>query len=211
MKRPLPNKKEKKKKISIKPYKKLSFWFLVSFLVSAGMFAMGILVGRDMVPVHFDTKKLKKDFAYLKKNALEEDKKKQNPDLIFYDTLKSTKDEKKKFIKKKVPEKNNLNDKILKKNVPLKSLDNNKNNGKVNDNRFTIQVASVRKQAKAQTIINILKKKGYSAYTVHWENPANKITWRRIRIGFYKNKTEAERIIKKLKQEEFKPLLIKIQ
>ena len=77
-------------------------WIGLTLFVCAWMFVLGILVGREMVPVKFDIEKLQNELAALKeaviKKELDQYKIDSNTDdsktkMGFYETLKKTGDE----------------------------------------------------------------------------------------------------------------------
>ena len=81
---------------------RLLLWSGIVFLAMVWMFTLGILVGRDLSPVRFDVKRLKKELVALKEKALETDQTHSkmetdnlsgDPDLDFYDVLTDRKKE----------------------------------------------------------------------------------------------------------------------
>ncbi len=72
---------------------------------------------------------------------------------------------------------------------------------------YTIQAASVKDAEDADRLVQKLKKSGYPAYRAIGKIPGKGI-WFRVRIGQYKNKTEALGIMKKLKKDGLKPILV---
>jgi len=52
-----------------------------------------------------------------------------------------------------------------------------------------------------------LKKKGYSAYRISSNIPEKGI-WHRVRIGYFKDKAEADGTLNKLKKEKYGPILV---
>jgi len=97
-------KKEKTSSPEKKPSKKQSRkglipWIGLTVFACAWMFVLGILVGREMVPVQFDIEKLQNELAALKEAVLKKEKDlyniDTNPDnnktqMKFYETLKKT-------------------------------------------------------------------------------------------------------------------------
>ena len=89
-----------RKKASKKQTRKgLILWIGLILFVCAWMFVLGILVGREMVPVRFDIEKLQNELAALKeaviKKELDQYKIDSNADdsktkMEFYETLKKT-------------------------------------------------------------------------------------------------------------------------
>jgi cell division septation protein DedD len=72
---------------------------------------------------------------------------------------------------------------------------------------YTIQAASVKNPKDADQLIQKLKKSGYPAYRAIGKIPGKGI-WFRVRIGEYKSKSEALGVIKKLKKDGLKPILV---
>jgi cell division septation protein DedD len=64
--------------------------------------------------------------------------------------------------------------------------------------RYTIQVAAVQTSDNAERLVMKLRKKGYPAYQVRVQ-VKGKGVWHRVRVGAFKNRTEAERMLAKLK------------
>ncbi len=82
--------------------KKLFLGLGVAFVSLAWMFTLGVLVGRDLSPVRFDVKKIKKELIALKQKALkadqtlseiEKEKLSNDPELGFYEVLTDKKKE----------------------------------------------------------------------------------------------------------------------
>jgi hypothetical protein len=81
---------------------KLLLWSGIVFLTMVWMFTLGVLVGRDLSPVRFDVKRLKKELIALKERALktdqthsgiETDNLSEDPELDFYEVLTDRKKE----------------------------------------------------------------------------------------------------------------------
>ena len=87
---------------------KLLLWSGIVFLAMVWMFTLGILVGRDLSPVRFDVKRLKKELIALKEKALKTDQThseiatdnlSEDPELDFYEVLTDRKKEIRRKIK----------------------------------------------------------------------------------------------------------------
>ena len=72
---------------------------------------------------------------------------------------------------------------------------------------YTIQAASVKNAKDADRLIEKLKKSGYPAYRTIGKVQGKGI-WFRVRIGEYKSKSEALGVIKNLKKDGHKPILV---
>ena len=72
---------------------------------------------------------------------------------------------------------------------------------------YTIQAASLKDPKDADRLVRKLKEGGYPAYRVIGKIPGKGI-WFRVRIGEYKGKAEAMRVMDKLKKEGIEPILV---
>jgi cell division protein FtsN len=214
-----------KKPLEKKPFielsrKKAMLWLLGVFFICGWMFVLGILVGRGTAPVQFDIENFKKDIKEELKIAIEkerEEKKnaesfpagqtssdgKQNLD--FYDDLKSTKDTTGNI---KI-EKGDVNE------VPLKAPEQLKEPEppapslpeKVSEPVFTVQTSSGKDKKGAEKTVKTLINKGYPAYMTISEIP-DKGTWYRVRIGEYKDRREAQKILSRLGKDKIKGIIV---
>ena len=218
----MTNKKDKQKPCFQFIPKDTSTWIFLIIFVSAWMFGLGVLVGRDTVPVKFDIEKLHNELVALKEAVIRKEQKRfkidsdgirNKTDFDFYEALKETK-------------KDNGNVKIsgkqetkhLSKNTALKpkkkiAPDKTKpdeviQKGKKETNKtITIQVAAFKNSKDADNIVAKLIKKGYTAYRIS-SNIPDKGIWHRVRIGYFKDKAEAGSTLNKLKKEKFKAILV---
>ena len=74
--------------------------------------------------------------------------------------------------------------------------------------RFTIQVAAPRKRATADSMAVRLKKRGYEAYVTIGQ--LNQKTFYRVRVGRYRNRTEAVADLRRLKNQDYKNAYITV-
>jgi len=65
---------------------------------------------------------------------------------------------------------------------------------------YTIQVASSQSEEKALALVNRLKTKDYPAYIEEMELKGKK--WYRVRVGSFRNRIDAQRLVDKLKEKE---------
>ena len=65
---------------------------------------------------------------------------------------------------------------------------------------YTVQVASSQSEEKAFALVNRLKVKGYPAYVEEAEIEGKK--WYRVRVGSFRNRDDAQRLVDKLKEKE---------
>jgi cell division septation protein DedD len=73
---------------------------------------------------------------------------------------------------------------------------------------FTIQVASMRDSRDADKLVNKLKKEGFPAYRSIGKIPGKGI-WYRVRVGYFKNKTEAGLTLNRLKKEKIEAVILR--
>ena len=65
---------------------------------------------------------------------------------------------------------------------------------------YTVQVASSQREEKALALVNRLKAKDYPAYIEKIELKGKK--WYRVRVGSFRNRIDAQRLVDKLKEKE---------
>jgi cell division septation protein DedD len=212
-------------------------WIGLTLFACAWMFVLGIFVGREMVPVRFDIEKLQNELAALKerviKKELDQYKIDSNADVTktkmkFYETLKKTGKEDKlnnnnvKQKKQSLPEKTASLSKAKTPNQSIGSARKEKKSGlkKPSQDRppaaatheptgknVTIQVASMRDSQDADKLVNQLKKEGYPAYRSIAKIPGKGI-WYRVRVGYFKNRTEAGLMLTRLKKEKIVAVIV---
>ncbi len=218
------------KKNAMNPKNKaLVKWLFLLFFTSAWMFVLGIWVGRGTAPVTFDTKTLLKELAELKQTLIKQEHNSYQIDssvkngakgLDFYEALKKTDDlnddrnlqsdlpeqKKTELSQKQLPEQKQLlvEEKkwTSKKDGPLKSVAGEKDN-----NKYTIQVASLKDADFAETMVSDLKKRGYPAYRSLTSVPGKGI-WFRVRIGDFNNHEEAGATLGRLKKDNISAIVV---
>jgi len=221
-KTPSPQKESSKKQTR----KGRILWIGLTLFVCAWMFVLGILVGREMVPVKFDIEKLQNELAALKetviKKELDQYKIDSNTDdtktkMGFYETLKKTGDEARLKNDTISPQKKSEPKKIASlenKKMPnqetgpapkVKTLDSKKVTQ--NNNKFTIQIASLKDSGVADRLVNRLKKEGYPAYRSIGKVPGKGI-WYRVRVGYFNSKSEAGPTLNQLKKEKIEAIIV---
>jgi cell division septation protein DedD len=73
---------------------------------------------------------------------------------------------------------------------------------------YAIQVAALRQRAEADNVARALSSKGYPAYVMTPENGAPAVF--RVRVGKFKDRSEAETVAARLqKEEQFKPWIVR--
>ncbi len=220
----MKNKKDKEKPSLQFVPKGPSTWIFLIIFVSAWMFVLGVLVGRDTVPVKFDIEKLQKELVALKEAVIKKEQKRfkidsdgvrNKTDFGFYEALKETKKDKHNGagISKEQETKHlakNETVKVKKRVISGKSKiitkDKQKNLTET-DKKLTIQVASLKDSKDADEMVARLTKKGYLAYRTSSNIPEKGI-WHRVRIGYFKDKAEAGSTLNKLKKEKYGPILV---
>jgi DedD protein len=231
-------KRDPKQKSSKKQTRKgLIPWIGLSLFACAWMFVLGIFVGRETVPVRFDIEKLQNELAALKekvvKKELDQYKIDSNADVTktkmkFYETLKKTGREDRlnshmvKQKKKAFPEKSAS---LLKDNMPVHSAGSTRKDTESGFKKptqdtpvavakqapagknVTIQVASLKVARDADKLVSKLKKEGYPAYRTIGKIPGKGV-WFRVRVGYFKNRTEAGLMLKRLKKEKIEAVIV---
>jgi len=236
------DKKEKTSSPKMESSKKQSrrgqiLWIGLTLFVCAWMFVLGILVGREMVPVKFDIEKLQNELAALKeaviKKELDQYKIDSNTDdsktkMGFYESLKKTggeaglKNDTINHQEKPEPKKTaSLQNKKMStqktgpapkaKTSDLKEVTQNNPPAVVRPegagNKFTIQVASLKDSGIADKLVDRLKKGGYPAYRSIGKVPGKGI-WYRVRVGYFNSRSEAGPTIKQLKKEKIDGIIV---
>jgi len=87
----------------------------------------------------------------------------------------------------------------------VKSLDSKK--ASQSNNKFTIQVASLKDSKIADKLVGRLKKGGYSAYRSIGKIPGKGI-WYRVRVGSFNSRTEAGPTLKRLKKDRIDGIIV---
>jgi cell division septation protein DedD len=194
-------------------------WICLIVFVSAWMFVLGIFVGRGTAPVKFDIENLQKELAALKEAVVKEgqerfkigsDPASAKMELGFYEALKETRPSALHKVKQPVRKKTALPQKKAKARQP-KKVEKPASSGKQTKTEagagFTIQVASLKDMKVAAEIAEMLKKKGYQAYTVSAKIPGRGV-WHRVRIGHFKNRSDAGDILSRLKKDKYRPIVV---
>ena len=221
--------KNNKKSTSGLSRKQLIVWISLTFVASAWMFVLGIIVGRGTAPVKFDIEKLQKELALLRETGIMKELRKYKIDsgvdhhtreMGFYETLKDAqknvelKTEKREPPDKPLPE--NIESETKKTVKPKKSTlektpkvaNTGSVNSKVSKSKpFTIQVASLRDPKAADRMVTELKKKGFPAYRRKAEISGHGI-WYRVRVGAYMSKEEANSTLGKLNKNQMKGMVV---
>jgi cell division septation protein DedD len=214
--------------------KKRGFPFWAVFCISAWMFFIGVLVGRGNSPVTFDINALEKQIAELKKSALipmEVEASGADPtfhsitsEFEFYEELKKAdknppvpviESRSKTVVRagqlKDAPtteSSSSFSTPAATSTPPTISTPDSDKNTEKNNKYYSIQVASLKNLEDADKQVEILKNKGYPAYRISAQI-RDTGTWHRVRIGPFKNQSEALRILVTVSQKNKGALLLK--
>ncbi len=196
------------------------------FLFSGWMFVLGIIVGRETVPLKLEPDNLQEELVELKEAGMKEDVNRfatnsdsfYNKDFEFYDELKNNRkqDVVVSLDSKKPPEKSPLWTKkesgIIEK-IPhpesgkKKTVRNTVRNTvkntvrpKPENAKMSIQVASFKDRKAADTNVDTLRKKGFEAFRSAKEIEGKGV-WHRVMIGYFKRRAEAGPTLKKIKKK----------
>lgn len=209
-----------------KPVNSLVKYFLnllLIVLLCAWMFVLGILVGRGIIPIKFNTTDvLDKNLANLspKKPQVKKTSAKTSDDPLPNPASKKIKDEFNfyKDLKKPVPvvkykpPKTKTITKVKSVTTkPIKSKPMQKSAVRLNQTgKFAIQAASFRDATVAQMRINELRRLGYPAY-LQKVVISNKGIWNRVLIGSFKTRAQGSKILKRLQRSHQPGFLITIK
>lgn len=209
--------------------------FLLVFFIAAWMFVLGVLVGRQNAPVHFDTQALQKELAGLRDAMLRKERvavekaiqgKDRKAPLEFYEALK--KDEPDTAVQvqaattgsstrtkaaaaRKPPHKQRTA--IMGKTASVKAKPKDvirpgaKPAAARTSGKLTIQVASLRDASAAERIVADLKKKGYPADLSRIVIPDQGL-WFRVQVGSYQTPQQAARVMDRLAKDWQKAILV---
>ena len=216
-----------KKKFSLPLTRKgVLLWISLFTVVFAWMFALGILVGRETVPLKFDIKVLEKKLTALKdadlrkellRLKIDKNTEDEKPDFGFYEALKTEKDDIHLPAKPVEEKKEPLSSEAKAEEAQKKNSKEPKETAKNTDTasrkagpatKLTVQVASVKDVQDAGRLIISLKKKGFPAYMSTATIPGKGI-WYRVLVGTYEDRTQANRTLSELKKQKIGGIIIK--
>ncbi|MFO7860242.1 MAG: SPOR domain-containing protein [Desulfosalsimonas sp.] len=212
-----------------------SGWVLMIFIASGCMFILGVLVGRNTAPVHFDMQHLDEKLAQLQSSVLSEPGEQQTsndriPEDIsfeFYDRLreKSQVDEyaqgRPRVLAPKHPKPDLAEIRVQppRSKPETEPMPAQKESGhpvqiaaeqpspSASGKLFAIQVASLRDRQKAETVEKKYKDKGYPAFTQK-AAVEGQGRWHRVRIGPYTNRSQAENDLVRLQKAGVDAMLL---
>ena len=190
-------------------------WLWAVFLISGCMFTIGVLVGRGNAPVEFDIQELQNEIAALKAREKRVETARHKIEPGFYEALKKPV-EKMHPPGTKAPAKKQSSPSVVGKKVAAKPEPDKSNRVKSekvvrelggSDKPLTIQVSSLKEHALALRTEKALKAAGYHAYVITAMVPGKGV-WHRVRIGAFGDKKEAQPVLRQLKAEGRKPILV---
>jgi len=203
---------------------------LVCF-VAVWMFVLGVMVGRETVPVQFDIQQVREELAALRESMVRDHESRfkidskqvahSTEDLGFHEALK-TEAEPETIAPAKPEAKPD-------EAVPHKTAKVGKNKNRAHipatkstavhskvaaagssggvDSAYVVQVASLKDAREADNMIGRLRKLGYAAYRVQ-ARITGKGTWYRVRISGFKSKADARQVLERLRKQKFSPMLL---
>ena len=204
------------------------YWISLVCISSIWMFIFGVLVGRGTAPISMDIKKLQKELAGITRTIAEKEEADlkeyaqridNKTELEFYESLKEEEiDAVKPGIQPSenaIPVKKSLAMATKARMLHKKALANPaapepEPEDKALENlkyRWTIQVSSVKNGDAADRMVSDLKKQGHPAYKVMAKTADNGIFYR-VRVGPYKDKSQASQKMTVLKQHDYDAILI---
>ena len=209
-------------------FKRLRTWGVAIFF-AIWSFILGILVGRETLSLQTVKRDLQKELIQFRQEEVQKKEARiqteltlehTQTELAYPDMLKDRKvevgDQKnaptqpfagtEKQPAKEVKEPKKKAEPLPKTSIMLKPLPKDESPAPPPGKRLTIQIASYKDSGDADKMITRLKEKGYSAYKASADVGGK--AWHRIRIGYFKDKTEAEPIQQRLKKDNFSPILI---
>jgi cell division protein FtsN len=197
-------------------------WLWTVFFVSAGMFVVGILVGRGTAPIRFDIEALQKELAALKAQALKAEVQRYRIDpkddgprggIEFHEALKTPYPRTEK-LKLSPPPKRKPTAPVTPKPAAVASPPVVTPAGKpplpsAADAAapMTLQVASLKEKASADRIVAALVRKGFPAVRVAADVPG-KGRWHRVQVGRFQDRADAASTMKQLEQEGRPAILV---
>ncbi len=194
-----------------------SGWLALIFTASACMFILGVLVGRNTAPVHFDMEKLDKKLSQLEESVVagtgkQSDQQEMPKDVSFefYDKLK----EEEKIDEHAAGRPRVLTTKYNKppaSEIQVEAAEGEKAEKaekarepapprrQALEKEYAIQVASLRNIERAEKVREKFRAKGYPAFT-QITFVEGKGRYCRVRLGPYKNRTQAQNDLNRLQK-----------
>ncbi len=197
-----------------------------TLFVALWMFVLGIIVGRVTTPTDFDINAIEKELARLREVEMEKDREEisnglatlNDKQLDFYNDLRGADrshgilplpsepahvPEIKRAVPKKTPEPEKKTEKPSEQPADFPDMPLPVPQPGNVEMTVGIQVASFAAQADADRTVSLLKSKGYSGIFVSHEDVPGVGTRYRIKMGYFKNRTDARIVLERLKKKEF--------
>lgn len=202
-------------------------WVVMLFVTSACMFILGVMVGRNTVPVHFDMNTLDEKLSQLQSSVLFEPEKEnsggqilpENISFEFYERLR----EKVEIDEYAMGRPRVLAPKYPKTDFEQVRVQPPRGRGPAEpvtvqtrgpetvkepgQKLYAVQVASLRDAQKAETVKNKYRSKGYPAFT-QTAVVEGKGLWSRVRIGPYTDRSQAEKDLVRLQKAGVDAMLL---
>ncbi|MCP4748384.1 MAG: SPOR domain-containing protein [Desulfobacteraceae bacterium] len=201
------------------------------------MFILGILVGRETVPIALKENLLDKELTKLRASvthkwhkqlyARASGQSKEKNELDFYEALKETDPQKRyTFYRSKIElpaetkktegegavrvgPKKETSDEIWQTDTKNNNVDFTAQLPQDNEktNHYTVQVASFKKIDEAEHLVSKLRDKGYHAYQIR-SDLSDKGVWYRVRVGAFLSYAAARQVLNELGAGEFNGLIV---
>ncbi len=208
--------------------------YLSILLISAWMFVLGVLVGRQTAPIRFDLGGLDAELATLQEKEQQQQKARMKidpqtadpkTDLEFYEELKKSRQRPESQVRQPAPKPKAAGksspEAVKKPPVKPAPADSQRTrkapaaatqSGPAADTEsesvsLTVQAASLKNPEDADKLVSRLKKNGYPAYKTI-AVVAEKGIWFRVRVGWFSSREEADRTLKQLKKDGFDPFIV---
>jgi cell division septation protein DedD len=216
-------------------HKALAGWIVVVFLISAGMFGLGVMVGRGTAPVQFDLDQLKNQVAALAKAKGETRaggpsekpaQMKEKTTLDFYEVLpKNREDPDGLNLPKAPPAAVKPEPSAPKPAEPPAAAKPEKPAQapapatavpappppaaapEAPGRPFTLQVSAVKSEEEARKLLEKLRTHGYAGYVEAIATP-DKGTLYRVRMGEFPSKDFARTTLDRLQKDGFAPVIV---
>ena len=75
--------------------------------------------------------------------------------------------------------------------------------------QYTVQIAALKSVQSAEKLVQELRSKGFEAYQIRSQSENNTV-WYRVRVGAYRNRSDAEKALSGLNQKNVKGLVLQV-
>ncbi len=186
-------------------------WAAGLFLVSAGMFVLGVMVGRGTAPIEFDVTRLQRALEAAARGGSAEKavpaarpEMKSKAELGFYDQLTRGPEEKVALPRAAPPEKpREPEPRPREAPRPAEAERKPPPPAEATAGRtFTVQVAALRSEEEARSLAARLRQRGYAAYVEPVSSAGGEKIFR-VRMGEYPTRDFARGLVERLRREGF--------